>query len=345
MPLATLLLILVRAQFLGRHRLALENLALRQQLAVLKRKVPHPRPNDRDRRFWLLRRALHDGWKDCLHLVRPDTVVPWHSKGWRWYSRRKSRRRRPGRPAIGWKLARLIRRLSIENPPWGAPRITSELLLLLLLGYSVSETTVSRYMARSRRPGRGQSWMTFLRNHLKVTAAPDFFTVPTVLFTHLYVFVVLRHDRRRIRHVAVTAHPTAEWTARQGREAFPGDGSEPRFLLRDRDGIYGDDFSRQVKAMCIEELLTAPRQPWMNCDTERVIGSIRRECTDHLLVLNDRHRLATLLEYVACYNADRTHLSLDRNAPIARVPERTPAAEVHGTPVLGGLHHRYRAVA
>ncbi len=280
------------------------------------------------------------GWRDCLCLVKPETVLRWHRKGWRAYWRWKSKARRAGRPPIGWKLVRLIHRLSLENPSWGAPRIRNE---LLLLGHDVGESTVSRYMARNR--GRGQGWMTFLRNHLKVTAACDFFVVPSISFRNLYVFVVLAHDRRLIRHIAVTAHPTAEWAARQIIEAFPG-GDEPKYLLRDNDRIYGDDFSRMMKAVAIRELRTSYRSPWQNPYSERANGTLRRECTDHVIALNAQHLERVLRDFVEnFYNPARPHLSLDGNSPLPRTRETTPADDVIATPVLGGLHHTYRRAA
>jgi len=209
MRLSTIAVLLLRAAFLGRQALILENLALRQQLAVLKRKRPQPRTTEADRRFWLFLRAVHDGWRDCLHLVSPATVVRWHRQGWRWYWGRRMKRHPPGRPTIGWELFHLIRRLQKENPTWGAPRITSE---LWLLGHTVGQSTVSRYMRRFRQPRRSQGWTTFIRNTMKVTAACDFFVVPSVTFQRLFVFVVLSHDRRFIRHVAVTSRPTAAWS-------------------------------------------------------------------------------------------------------------------------------------
>jgi transposase InsO family protein len=342
MPLATLLLVLFRALLLiSRHRLALENLALRQQLAVLKRKVPHPGPTDRDRRFWLLMRALHDGWKECLHLVQPDTVIRWHRKGWRSYWRRKSRRRRPGRPAIGYELMFLIKRMQRENPLWGAPRITSE---LRLLGHDIGQSTVSRYMKETRDPAGAQRWRTFLSNHVKGLAACDFFVVPTVFFQRLFVLVVLSHDRRLIRHVAVTAHPTAEWTARQLCEAFPED--EPTHLIHDNDGAFRGEFRRKIEAMGITDVPITPGHWLQNAYCERVIGTLRRECTDHVIALNERHLLGIVREYVEqYYNVVRPHLSLERNAPIARQRETTPATRVKATPVLGELHHRYERAA
>ena len=260
----------------------------------------------------------------------------WVAASWR----RKSSTKKVGRPAIGWPLARLIRRLSLENATWGAPRIRDE---LVLLGHDVGLMTVHRYMAKGRDPKKAQRWQTFLRNHLKVIAACDFFTVPTITFRNLFVLIVLSHDRRVVRHVAVTAHPTAEWAARQLLEAFPED--EPRFLLHDRDPLFQAEFAQRTATLGIHDMKTAARSPWMNGYCERVIGTIRRECTDHLIALGERHLKSILDEYVAYYNETRTHRSLEGNAPIARQREAAPIGDVRATPVLGGLHHRYSRAA
>jgi len=341
MPIRTLLLLLLRAAFLGRQALVIENLALRQQVAVLKRHVRQPRTTAADRRFWVALRALHDGWKECLHLVSPATVVRWHRQGFRWHWGRPAQGHKQGRPTIGWKLFCLIRRLQKENPTWGAPRITSE---LRLLGHEIGQMTVSRYMKRGRDPRRSQSWMTFLKNHANTIAACDFFTVPTVTWRNLFVLVVLSHDRRLIRHIAVTARPTGEWTAQQIALAF-AEGPRPRYLVHDRDPLFRAALRRKLQDLEIEDTRTAPRQPWQNGKCERVIGTLRRECTDHLIPISAGQLQACLREYVAYYNAERPHLRLQRNAPIPRQRERKPAAEIRSTPLLGGLHHRYRAVA
>ena len=213
----------------------------------------------------------------------------------------------------------------------------------MLLGHEVRETTVAKYMVRRRPSDRQvQSWRTFMANHMSVSAACDFFTVPSATFKVLYVFVVLSHDRRRILHVNVTRHPTSEWTAQQIREAFPC-GEELHFLHRDRDSIYGDTFRRAVRSLGIEEVISTKKSPWQNCFVERVIGSIRRECTDHMIPMSERHLLRVLREYVAYYNGSRTHLSLEGNAPEPRRVER--AGDIVSEPVLGGLHHRYRRAA
>jgi hypothetical protein len=267
MPTAIALLGLLRSALLDRRRLLIENAALRHQVAVLKRSVTRPRLQDNDRIFWIAMRRMVREWEECLLIVKPETVVRWHRRGFRYYWARKSRRRTQGRPPIGWKLVHLIRRLSTENVLWGAPAVARE---LRRLGHDVANSTAAKYMVPRRDPGRGQRWTTFVRNHLGVTAACDFFVVPTLRFSLLYGFVVLSHDRRRIVHVGVTAHPTAEWTARQLVEAFPGDGETPRFLVRDRDAIYGEAFERQVKAMGLRQLRTAHKCPWVESSTGAV---------------------------------------------------------------------------
>src|SRR5882672_7841280 len=290
MSILRVILLLFRALFRGRPQLALENLALRQQLAVLHRKSPRLRLRPADRSFWVSLAVVWDQWRSALIVVRPETVLRWHRQGFRYFWRWKSR----GRPYVSPELIRLIRRMSLENQLWGAPRIRSE---LLLLGYDVAEATVAKYMSRRGRRTPSQTWRTFLRNHLRTTAACDFFVVPTATFHLLFCFFILSHDRRRILHFNVTAHPTAAWAAQQIREAFLGDDTEHRFLLRDRDGAYGDEFRRVVRAIGIREILTAPQSPWQNPYAERLIGSIRRECLDHLIILNEQHLRRILQEY------------------------------------------------
>jgi transposase InsO family protein len=229
-----------------------------------------------------------------------------------------------------------------ENSTWGAPRVQSE---LRLLGHEVADSTVARYMPRRPRGPSSQTWRTFLRNHLHCTVACDFFVVPTATFHLLYCFVILSHERRRIVHFNVTPHPSAEWTAQQIIDAFPADGTEPRFLLRDRDSIYGVFFRRRMRNMGIEEVVTSRRSPWQNPYAERVIGSIRRECTDHLIVLGENHLRRILLSYQIYYNESRTHLSLVRNSPLPRSVELPSNGKVVAIPQVGGLHHRYSRAA
>lgn len=326
--------------FSNRADLAAENLALRQQLAVLRRTAKRPQICQRDRIFWVWLSRLWKNWRSSLLIVQPDTVVRWHRRGFRLYWRWKSRK--TGRPKVDPEIRSLIRRMSLENPLWGTPRVQSE---LRLLGFDVAESTVAKYMVK-RRPGPpSQSWRTFLKNHMDCTAACDFFVVPTVTFRLLFCFVVLGHERRRILHFNVTEHPSARWTAQQIVEAFPADGTEPRYLLRDRDSIYGGYFRRRVKNVGIEEVLIAPRSPWQNPYCERVIGSIRRECTNHLIVRNAAHLRKILSGYMDYYNGSRPHSSLDGDAPTGRQVETATKGTVVAIPQVGGLHHRYTRVA
>jgi transposase InsO family protein len=223
-----------------------------------------------------------------------------------------------------------------ENPTWGAPRIHGE---LLKLGIDIGETSVSKYIVRSRKPP-SQTWRTFLENHLQQLVYIDFFTVPTIRFQVLYVFLLLAHDRRRILHFNVTAHPTAEWTGQQLREAFPFD-QLPHYLLRDRDAIFGDDFRRQVTDMAIQEVLPTPRSHWQRAYVERVIGSIRRECLDHLIAFSETSLRRILRSYVEYYHRSRTHLALGKDSPEPRSIQSAEMGRVVALPQVGGLHHRY----
>jgi len=318
--------------------LAIENLALRQQLAVLKHRHPRPRLTDADRLFWVVMSQIWVDWRESLHIVQPETVVRWHRQGFRYYWRWKSRRR--GRPRIDPEIRHLIRRMCRANPLWGAPRIHGE---LLKLGIDVSEAAVSKYMIRRRGPP-SQTWRTFLSNHAKDIIALDFFTVPTATFRILFVLIILSHDRRRILHVNVTEHPTAAWTALQLLEACGLD-EEPRYLLRDRDAIYGEAFHRQTTALGIKEVTTAPRSPWQNPYAERVIGSIRRECLDHMIILGERHLKRILSSYVDYYHSARTHLSLEKDSPDGRVVQPIEKGRVVELKRVGGLHHLYARMA
>ena len=249
-----------------------------------------------------------DVWRPMLHALHPDTVVRWHRQGFRVYWRWKSRGSKPGRPTIDRALGKLIQEIQSTNIGWGAPRIHGE---LLKLGIDISQATVSKYMARPRKPP-SQTWRTFLNNHTECLAAIDFFTVPTATFRVLDVFIVLSHDRRQVVNFNVTEHPTAQWTAQQLVEAFPYDCAR-RYLLHDRDAIYGAKVRRRIESLGIEEVITAPRSPWQNPFCERVIGSIRRDCLDHVIVLNERHLRRILREYLSYYHTCRTHLSLNKD--------------------------------
>ena len=312
----------------------LEFVALRHQITVLQRQIPKPRLKSAGRRLWVFLSRFWPRWRSALVLVKPDTVIDWHRRGFRWYWTWKVRHGKAGRPSVPKDTRELIRTMSRNNVLWGAPRIHSE---LLKLGIQVSQASVAKYMVRHSRPP-SQTWRTFLTNHVSQMVSIDFFTVPTISFHILYVFVVLAHDRRRILHFNVTAHPTAEWTVQQIVEAFPFD-SAPRYLLRDRDRTYGYQFRKQLEVMDIHEILSAPRSPWQNPFVERVIGSIRRECLDHVIVFSEESLRSVLRSYVDYYHASRLHLSLDKDSPTPRAVQSLGA--VVAIPQVGGLHHRY----
>ena len=319
-----------------RQSLVLENLALRHQLAVLQRTAPRPRFRACDRLFWVVLSHLWRGWATAVSVVQPATVVRWQRSGFKLFWTRKSRRHGPGRPAVAPEVRALIRRMSQANALWGAPRIHGE---LQKLGLEISQAAVSKYLGpRSRPPS--QTWRTFLTNHVQTLVSVDFFTVPTVTFKVLFVFVILAHHRRRVVHFNVTDAPTAQWTAQQLVEAFPWE-TAPRYLLRDRDVVYGVAFSSRVQTMGIHEVKTAPRSPWQNPYVERLIGTVRRECFDHVVVLNEPHVRRLLREYLIYYHGARTHLSLAKDAPEPRRVERLDEGRIVETSMVGGLHHRY----
>ena len=331
------LLFSLRDCFLARAVLQAEILALRHQLLVLQRSNHgrRLRLGCTDRVLWVWLSRLWNDWRSALLIVKPETVIAWHRKGFRLYWRWRSRGCK-GRPTVCPEVRNLIRQMSLANPRWGAPRIHGE---LLKLGIQVSQATVAKYMVRHRKPP-SQTWRTFLKNHTKELVSVDFFVVPTVTFRLLFVFVILGHDRRRPLHFAVTANPTAEWTARQLLEAFPWDNA-PRYLLRDRDGCYGDKFCETAKWMGIHEVLTAPQSPWQNSYVERLIGSVRRECLDHVIVFNEIGLRCILKDYFEYYERCRTHLSLEKDAPISRAVEPPALGNVIEIPQVGGLHHLY----
>ena len=322
----------------SRAALQLENLALRHQIGVLQRSARRrPKLTSRDRLLWMCLSRLWSDWRSALAIVQPETVLAWHRAGFRLFWTWKVRRGQPGRPVISREVRDLIRKMCRENPGWGAPRIHGE---LLKLGIDIGESSVSKYMVRGRKPP-SQTWRTFLENHAQQLVSIDFFTVPTLRFQVLYVFLVLAHDRRRILHFNVTAHPTAEWTGQQLREAFPC-AQLPRYLLRDRDAIFGDDFREQVRDMGIREVLSAPRSPWQRAYVERVIGSIRRECLDHIIVFQESSLRRTLNSYFDYYHRSRTHLSLGKDSPEPRPIQPPKMGSVVAVPQVGGLHHRYQ---
>jgi putative transposase len=320
----------------GYRQLALENLALRQQLAVYKRIAKRPKLGRRDRLFWIWLSRVWTGWRDALVIVAPDTVLRWGRRRFREHWATRSGRPIWGRPPISAELKALVARMAAANPLWGAPRIHGE---LRKLGIDIGERTVSRLIPKRRTPP-SQTWRTFLTNHVRDLVSIDFFTVPTAGWRVLFVLVVLAHNRRRVVHFNVTEHPTAAWAAQQLVNTFPDD-SAPSYLLHDRDRIYGHAFRQRVKGMGIREVLTAPQSPWQNPFAERLIGSIRRECLDHVLVLSERHLRRILTRYFVYYHRARTHLSLDKDAPDRRPIEPPELGRVIQIPEVGGLHHRY----
>ena len=281
----SLLLHVVVSPFKTRARLQAEIIMLRHQLNVLRRRVrSKPKLSVADRLLFVWLYRLFPSVLNTVAIVQPETVIRWHRAGFRLYWRWKSRSR-GGRPRVPLEIRRLIREMSLANRLWGAPRIHGE---LLKLGIDVAQSTVAKYMAKGGR-GRSQTWKTFLSNHAAGIAAMDFLIVPTVGFKLLFVLVILRHQRRRLISLAVTTNPTAEWIARQITDAFPWN-EAPDYLIRDRDGAYGHAVTRRLAAMGTRDHPTAPRSPWQNGHAERLIGSIRRECLDHIVVFGEAVR-------------------------------------------------------
>ena len=332
-----LLVMFVADLFKSRRRLEAENLFLRHQLNIaLRRTPPRPRLHGSDRALLVWMTRIWPSLLDISRVVKPETILRWHRSGFKTYWRWKSRNR-AGRPKVGRELRDLIRRMGRENPLWGAPRIHGE---LLMLGFEVAQSTVSKYMVRGRRPP-SQSWKTFLQNHAEAIAAVDMCVVPTLTFERLFAFLVLGHGRRQLLWFEVTRHPTAEWLARQITEAFPW-ASAPSYLVRDNDGAYGHVFSRRVMAMGIRARPISPRSPWQNGHVERLIGTVRRECLDRMLIFGEAHLRQILTSYASYYNESRTHLSLHKDAPLGRAVQRY--GTIAATPVLSGLHHRYARI-
>jgi putative transposase len=328
------LVVLIRTLTLiwsGHRAVALENVALRQQLAMFRRTVARPHIRHSDRLFWILLANAWRDWRTALMVMKPDTVVRWHRQWLRHRWRHRSAQTRPGRPSTNAAIRTLVNQMGAANPLWGAPRIHGE---LGKLGIEVSERTVSRLLRRRRRPP-SQTWRTFLTNHVVSLTSLDFFTVPTLTGRVLFVLVLLSHQRRRIVHFAITEHPTAMWTAQQMIEAFPDD-SAPRWLLRDRDAIYGDVFRRRVAGMGISEVISNPSSPWQNPYAERLIGTIRRERLDHVIVVNQTHLRRTLARYISYYHESRTHLSLAKDAPTPRLVQPPEDGHVVSFPEVGG---------
>jgi hypothetical protein len=326
--------------FRSRADTALEVLALRQQVVVLKRKRPRRQLSALDRLFWTVLRSTWPRWRDALVIVKPETVIGWHRAGFRLYWRWKSRRR-GGRPSITPELRAQIRRLAQENTGWGAPRIHGE---LQRLGFVLSERTVARYLSGTQRRGdAAKRWLAFLHNHREAIVAFDFFTIPTASFRVLYCFFVIEHERRRILHFNVTRHPSADWVVQQLRETFP-EAARYRYAILDHDSIFNADVLDFLAATGLKAKRTNIHAPSQNGTAERWIGSCRREILDHIIPLNEAHLRRIIRDYACYHQEDRVHDSLNKDTPSGRPIEPKPRGDVSLTalPRLGGLHHRYR---
>ena len=323
----------------SRAQLLAENALLRQQLLVLRRSVERPILTPTDRMLLVVLAGRVRAWRQALLIVRPDTLLRWHRAGFRAHWRWKSCPG-PGRPPLPAETVALIRRMADENPLWGAERLRGE---LAKLGLRVAKRTIQAYLRGSRVPRpRGQTWATFLRNQAAGIWACDFLAVTDLLFRPLWAFFIVELASRRIVHVGVTRHPTDEWVAQQLREATPFD-QRPRYLLRDNDGKFGAAFTRVAETSGIKVLRTPLRAPRANAVCERFLGSVRRECLDHLLVLGEAHLRRILREYVAYFNRDRPHQGLAQATPEpASGATGNRAGPVRAVPVLGGLHHSYQ---
>ncbi len=322
--------------------LVAENALLRHQLAILRRSVKRPRCTPADRALLVLLAGRIRAWRSALLIVQPDTLLRWHRELFRRYWWRKSRAAGPAhRPPLAPETVALIRELAGANRLWGAERIRGE---LLKLGIRVARSTIQKYLREARPPRRAaQPWATFLRNHAGAIWACDFLPVTDLLFRPVYAFFVIALDTRRVVHGGVTRHPTDSWVAQQLREATPF-GQHPRFLIRDNDRKYGQNFARVAETTRIAVLRTAYRSPRQNAICERFLGSVRRECSDHVLILGEAHLRRVLGEYVRYFNRHRPHQSLAQ-----RVPEAAASAtsrgercgSVRAVPILGGRHHAY----
>jgi len=320
--------------FKSRSRLEAENLFLRHQLNIALRQArARPRLSGSDRALFVWLTKLWPGLLDLARVVQPETILRWHRAGFRMFWRWKSRNR-AGRPRIDRGLRDLIQRMNRENPLWSASRIHGE---LLMLGFEVAQSTVSKYVVRGGKPP-SQRWKTFLRNHADAIAAIDMCVVRTVSFDLLFAFLVLGHGRRQVLWFDVTRHPTAAWLAQQITEAFPW-ASAPTYLVRDNDRAYGHVFTSRGRAMGIRDRPISPGSPWQNGMAERLIGALRRECLDQMLIFGEAHLRRTLSAYADYYNQVRTHSALQKDAPLHRAVQRSGA--IVGIPILAGLHHQY----
>jgi putative transposase len=328
------LLLLLRRSIKTRTQLILENIFLAKQLEIDQRTDPKLKIKKSDRLFFGLMMDLLSNWKERIFIVKPETVIKWHRSAFKFYWRWKSKSK-GGRPKVTREVINLIKQIANENPSWGAPRIHGE---LKKLGFNLSESTVQRYMSKKGKRNNGQNWKTFLKNHSKDIISIDFLTVPTINFKLMYVLVIIEHHRRKLIHFNVTKNPTAEWTLQQIRNLF-FEFDVPKYLIRDRDTKYGKMFGSGKNQFGINEIIIAYRSPWQNGNVERVIGSIRRECLDHVIVLNESHLRNILTDYISYYNKYRTHLGINKDSPEGRPIQS--AGKIDKIPQVNGLHHYY----
>jgi hypothetical protein len=322
--------------------LVAENALLRQQLAILQRQVKRPRLSPAERFRLLVLAKWARTWRQVLWIVQPATLLRWHRAAFRLFWRHKSQApRRPER--IAPETIVLIRQMARENRLWGAERIRGE---LLKLGMQVAKRTIQRYMRveRSGRPA-GQMWSTFLRTHAQAIWACDFVPVIDLLFRHIYIYFIVELASRRVVHFGVTRHPSQFWVAQQLREATPN-GANPKFLVRDNDSVYGSAFDHVAEATGIEVVRTPYHAPRANAVFERFIGSVRRECLDHLLICEERQLHRVVADYVAYFNGVRPHQGIEQRVPCGPpTPVGPTAGKIIAFPVLNGLHHEYRRAA
>ena len=326
--------------FRSRNELLAENAMLRQQLIVASRKVKQPKFRPFERSLVVALSSVVKNWQNAVLLVQPDTVLRWHREGFRLLWKRKSRSTKPRQPRISTETIALIRDMAARNRTWGAERIRGE---LLKLGIRVAKRTIQRHILAVRPPGDGQSWRTFVKNH--VVWAVDFVQIYDGWFRPLFAFFVIDVNAREVIHVGVTRAPTEAWTAQQLRQLTPF-GEGPQCIIRDNDNKFGAAFDRVVKGAGIRVLKTAIEAPLMNSTCERFIGSARRECLDHVIILGEAHLKAVLVEWVAHFNRGRPHQGLEQRVPVpSDASSGASAGKVIALPVLGGLHHEYRRVA
>ena len=323
--------------------LLIENALLRHQLVVLRRSSKRPLLTPADRTLLVLLAGRLCSWRHALLIIQPDTLLRWHRAGFRLFWKQKSRRGR-GRPPLPEATVTLIKEMTASNPLWGAERIRGE---LLKLGIRVAKRTIQKYLRGAHRPRlHGQAWTTFLRTQAKGIWACDFLQCTDLFFRPLFAFFIVEHRTRRVVHLAVTRYPSDAWVAQQLREATPY-GQKPRFLIRDNDAKFGPTFARLAKASGIKIIHTPVRAPRANAIVERFLGSARRECLDHVLILGEQHLHQVLRDYATYFNQERPHQGLHQTIPEpAFVPAVAHApGSIRAVPILGGLHHDYRRAA